>query len=156
MEGDEFWNGEEFWNGKGDPAIQSFNTMDETWSRMAGSTEERFVPTMERKVWMKMDVMELEGRDIKIIIRGLFERINPLTYSATLEGYKISLYERDEKLKVMFPKILKLHDGVYKYIFSNIGSAKDKLMEISVCEIPDISTNHELQYQCELLFKKQD
>merc|ERR1719348_2575362 len=34
MEGDEFW----FWYGEGDPAIKRFNTFDETWTNLAGST----------------------------------------------------------------------------------------------------------------------
>ena len=72
MEGDEFWHGE------GDPAIKGFNTMEETWTSMAGPPGERFVPIMERKVWMDMKVWDVEGRHIKIVIKGLFERINPL------------------------------------------------------------------------------
>ena len=77
-------------------------------------------------------------------------------FLGTLEGNQIFLYERDEKLKMVFPKILKLHEGEYKYKFSNTGSAMDKYIEISVCEIPDMSKYYALQYKCEIQFTEQD
>ena len=66
--------------GDGDPVMKKSNTLKEEWTNLAGPAEERFVKTRE-KVWMKMDVISIGERDIKIKIRGLFERINPLTYS---------------------------------------------------------------------------
>ena len=60
--------------------MKKSNTLKEEWTNLAGPPEKGFVKTRE-KVWMKMDVISIGEREIKIKIRGLFERINPLTYS---------------------------------------------------------------------------
>jgi len=94
------------------PAMKKSNVSEE-WTNLAGSHEEG-IPTKERKVWMDVKTFEI-GRDFNVTIRGLFERINPLKYEATIEGNKILIFEEDEKMKLICPSVLKLHSGLYKF-----------------------------------------
>jgi len=156
MEGDEFDAAFEAAQGDGDPAMKKSNTLKEEWTNLAGPPEKGFVKTRE-KVWMKMDVIGIGERDIKIKIKGLFERINPLTYSATFEDNNFFIYEKDEQLKMNFPLVLKLSKGRYVYKFADLGSSSCKTTYGEVSEeIPDTSPTGEKKYQFELLFTEQD
>jgi len=153
MEGDEFDAAFEAAQGDGDPVMKKSNTLKEEWTNLAGPAEERFVKTRE-KVWMKMDVISIGERDIKIKIRGLFERINPLTYSATFEDNKFFIYEKDEQIKMNFPMVLKLFSKTYKFADHTV-SGVGEVGEVSE-EIPDTSPTGEQKFQFELLFTEQD
>merc|ERR1719232_624833 len=43
------------------------------------------------------------GRNVKVALMGLFERINPLQYEENLKGNLFLVFEHDEWLKAVFP-----------------------------------------------------
>lgn len=141
-----------------DQTEQTDQTMlKEEWTNMAGPAEERYVVTREKK-WMEVDVMDNGKGEIKITIRGLFERINPMIYWTTIEEHnKICIYEHNEQLKMNCPLILKLFTGDYKYKVTNSGfkRCQNGVVE-NVAEIPAISaSDKEVEYQYELLYTEQ-
>ena len=62
------------------------NTLDEEWTNLAGFDDKVVVAT---KNWMNMTATFV-GRNVKVALMGLFERINPLKYEGkVLEVYHI-------------------------------------------------------------------
>ena len=52
------------------------NTLDEEWTNLAGFDDKVVVAT---KNWMNLTATFV-GRNVKVVLMGLFERINPLKY----------------------------------------------------------------------------
>ena len=144
------------------------NTLDEEWTTLAGFDDKVVVAT---KNWMELTATFV-GRNVKVVLMGLFERINPLKYegrafevyyikcilssSGNLEGNLFLVFEHDEWLKAVFPLTLRLACGEFKYLSHEVSNANGSIKKFSSSAV-EVSTKipanvMELEYLFHILY----
>ena len=144
------------------------NTLDEEWTTLAGFDDKVVVAT---KNWMELTATFV-GRNVKVALMGLFERINPLQYegkvlevyyikfilssSGNLEGNLFLVFEHDEWLKAVFPLTLRLACGEYNYLSHEVSNANGSIKKFSSSAV-EVSTKipanvMELEYLFHILY----
>jgi len=111
------------------------NTLDEEWTNLAGFDDKVVVAT---KNWMNMTATFV-GRNVKVALMGLFERINPLKYEGNLKGNLFLVFEHDEWLKAVFPLTLRLACGEFKYLSHEVSNANGSTKKFSSSAV-EVST----------------
>jgi len=128
------------------------NTLDEEWTNLAGFDDKVVVAT---KNWMDMTATFV-GRNVKVALMGLFERINPLKYEGNLKGNRFLVFEHDEWLKAVFPLTLRLACGEFKYLSHEVSNANGSIKKFSSSAV-EVSTKipanvMELEYLFHILY----
>ena len=145
------------------------NTLDEEWTNLAGFDDKVVVAT---KNWLNMTATFV-GRNVKVVLMGLFERINPLKYegkvfevyyikcilssSGNLEGNLFLVFEHDEWLKAVFPLTLRLACGEFNYLSHEVASGSLNVVEKFSSSAVEVSTKipanvMELEYLFHILY----
>ena len=145
------------------------NTPDEEWTNLAGFDDKVVVAT---KNWMNMEATFV-GRNVKVALMGLFERINPLKYegkvfkvhyikyilssSGNLKGNLFLVFEHDEWLKAVFPLTLRLACGEFNYLSHEVASGSLNVVEKFSSSAVEVSTKipanvMELEYLFHILY----
>jgi len=129
------------------------NTLDEEWTNLAGFDDNVVVAT---KNWMNMTATFV-GRNVKVALMGLFERINPLKYEGNLKGNLFLVFEHDEWLKAVFPLTLRLACGEFNYLSHEVASGSLNVVEKFSSSAVEVSTKipanvMELEYLFHILY----
>merc|ERR1719367_1915636 len=100
------------------------------------------------------------GRNVKVALMGLFERINPLKYEGNLKGNLFLVFEHNEWLKAVFPLTLRLACGEFNYLSHEVSSGSLNVVEKFSSSAVEVSTKipanvMELEYLFHILYTEQ-